>query len=177
MSQLRVSNIKGSFKFEPTSENFIQLIVQNDCENLNLKWYKNFVVLRAKFVYIIFWSSGYVNVTKIRELSDIRQVFEEFSRLTGIATSSKFKIQNIHAFGRLNNIPNLHQCYQKIRDYESGEFTVFFNPSFFHGLKIYNHLGTFLLFQSGNYSFLGCRSMKNLNKLSSAICAVMSKLS
>ena len=82
MFLMRVSNIKGSFRFEPTIENFNKLVTQ---ETFNLKWYKNFTVLRARFVYVIFWTSGYVNVTKIRDQSEISEVFEEFRTLTKIS--------------------------------------------------------------------------------------------
>ena len=59
MSELRIGNIKGSFTYKGNSELNLASLDQVK----QVKRHRNFVVLRLRFVYIIFQSSGYVNVT------------------------------------------------------------------------------------------------------------------
>lgn len=170
MSTFRLGNIKGSFKYSKTEKNteIIERLKSDDTKTI--KQHKNFLVLRATFVYIIFPSSGYVNVTKIRKICEIKPVFHEFIQLTGIIPNSRFKIHNIHAFGSFEIVPNLHKFQRELKDLKIEKTIVSFNPSFFHGLKIrIEELGTFVLFQSGNYSFLGAKSIAKLQKLSKII--------
>lgn len=167
MSKVRIGNIKGSFTYD---KNSVLNLNASHLEN-SVKKHRNFIVLRLRYVYIIFQSSGYVNVTKLRNALDVKECLKEFKKVTGLLNVSKFRIHNIHAFGRLEKCLNLHLCHQYIGHKARAEdIIVSFNPSLFHGMKIkVKDLGTFILFQSGNYSLLGARSLSKLEKLSNTI--------
>lgn len=171
MSELRIGNIKGSFTYKGNSELNLASLDQAK----QVKRHRNFVVLRLRFVYIIFQSSGYVNVTKIRNVLEIKDCLEEFREVTGISQHSKFRIHNIHAFGKLSRTLNLHQSHRQVaHKAQTQDIIVSFNPSLFHGMKIrVKDLGTFVLFQSGNYSLLGSRSLSRLQKLATTISTLL----
>lgn len=172
MATFRLGNIKGSFKYSKT-ENNCELISRLMNEK-SIKQHKNFFVLRDTFVYIIFPTSGYVNVTKIKTIPEIKSAIQDFTQITGIFPESRFKIHNIHAFGSFAEVPNLHKLQRELKNLKPEKTIVSFNPSFFHGLKIkIEHLGTFVLFQSGNFSFLGARSISKLQKLAHNISTII----
>ena len=175
MSEYRIGNIKGSFTFLKNKVNCEKLRAASERLGDRVKTHRNFIVLRLKYVYIIFQSSGYVNVTKLSNLLDIKECLKEFENVTRICEYSKFRIHNIHAFGKLKQSLNLHQYHQCIgHKARSEDIQVSFNPSLFHGLKIkVKDLGTFILFQSGNYSLLGARSIGKLQKLSAKISSLI----
>lgn len=179
MTEYRVSNIKGSFSFEKTSENIKKIRQYQPKKSESVVQHSNFTVIRSEFVFIIFWSSGYVNVTKIKNFADIKKVFPEFIELTDIQPVSRISIHNIHAFGVWKNNHNLNDLRIKLRRADlNSNIGVSFNPSFFPGLIIrIKNLGTFILFQSGKFAFLGVKSLKNLEKISHQICAVINQLS
>lgn len=176
MSEFRIGNIKGSFTFPKNAPNCDKLKTAIERLSKEVKTHRNFIVLRLQYVYIIFPSSGYVNATKLRNLSEVKECMKEFETATGIIQHSKFRIHNIHAFGRLTKTLNLHQYRQHIgHRARSEDILVSFNPSLFHGMKIrVKDLGTFILFQSGNYSLLGVRSVHRLQELAKRITDLIS---
>lgn len=176
MSEFRIGNIKGSFTFPQNKLNCEKLRLSIRTLSEQVKTHRNFIVLRLQYVYIIFQSSGYVNVTKIGSLLEIKECLKEFEKVTGIIHHSKFRMHNIHAYGKLKQSLNLHQYHQYIgHKARTEEIIVTFNPSLFHGMKIkVKDLGTFILFQSGNYSLLGARSIGKLQKLSEKISHLIS---
>lgn len=166
--KLKVSNLKIAF----TCDSQGLLHFKKTC--VSAKHYSNFSVLKLTFTYIIFWSVGYINVTKLRKEADIEKARKEFETEAQITLHSKSTIHNIfaHTTINLNNKP-LKWISTNI-DFESD--CVFFNKSFYPGLRIKSEDGTIIIFQSGKVTLLGSRSFSSLETLRSKCVSIQLQL-
>jgi len=137
-----------------------------------VKKFSNFVVIKAQFTYIVFWSGGYVNVANLKAFSDLELAKKEFQRLTGILLLSKWDVQNIHAHGQIDL--KRRSLSWIVRHSNPLDGKLLYDRSFFPGLRLKFPEGTIVIWQSGKYSALGVRDLNSLEKLVSK-CAIISQ--
>lgn len=110
---LKVSNIKGAFRITSSENvlNFLKKISTN-----HIKFYSNCVVLRHKFVYIIYWTSNYVNVTKIPDQKSLLESIHHFEEVTKLECVKKVDIHNIVAHGHFPERQILEDISKKVKN-------------------------------------------------------------
>ena len=155
--ELEVSNIKIAFTCDSQGlQDF-----KNSCTIA--KNYSNFSVLKLTFTYIIFWSAVYINVTKIKKKEDIEKARKEFETVSQISLHPKATIHNIFAHTKIElKSKSLKWIYDNI-EFENSQ--VYFNTSFYPGLRIKSKNGTLIIFQSGKVTSLGSNSFSSLEQL------------
>jgi TATA-box binding protein (TBP) (component of TFIID and TFIIIB) len=134
----------------------------------SVKKHHNFAVIRTKgCVYIAFFS-GFVNVTKLRTLTDAEEAVLAFKSLIGFKDIEDkgcplYIIDNIIASGHFGHTVNIHNLRQICAaDTTSGniqDIDFSYKPAYFAGafLKL-RGCGTILIFHSGAYSIVGAKS-------------------
>ena len=158
----QIQNIKGHFYvsckygFKKT----LQLICAN--KHIKIKFHHNFAVVRNKFVYIIWYERGFVNVTKIKSISKLHKSMSHFCKLFKVSSNNKkVTIDNITASGKFHQCINLKKLALFL---EAQQFQTRYNrykfPAIF--VKIYKH-GTLTIFGSGSFNIVGCRSLDHLS--------------
>ena len=158
-----INNYKISFRAPKDKVcKFIATTKENICR------YHNFVVLRKHFVYIIFHQSGFINVTKLKNLDEVRQAVCDFHIWIDWQQQQphSFTVDNITASGRLGKaIPLLRLK----RHFTTSQIRVTFKPELFAGLSIkYNTFelrGTIILFETGSYTIVGVKTCADVQKV------------
>ena len=154
-----IQNIKVGFRYEvknTPSSSIRERLQQKNSKNLH-----NFSVLRDKFVYSIFWTGGYVNITGIRNANKIQEAQNHIIELLNLDCRQSAEIHNICASGKLSKAVNL----ERIRDYVSNNTKdkVILNLSFFPALFIkVRNFGTCVLYRNGKYSLVAVRKFEDL---------------
>ena len=129
----------------------------------------NFLVLRSRWVFIIF-SNGFVNVTKIKNLDndviEMRQYLTQIIKLQQI----NFKVENLTGTCILDTKESTF--FSKLIKFQ-GEKTCFIKPTFttrkkigleydytsFPAIKIFTNVGVGLIFSNGKLNIVGCKSI------------------
>lgn len=171
-----VRNIKIAIQFD-TKKYSTKILKNNiDKKGLIIKHYHNFSVLRSEFVYSVFWSSGYVNITKIPSLEAIEKSKDQILRIMNICPEDlilNHSVQNICASGSFSQSFNLHEIGKR---WDSEQISLRKNLSAFPAIFAKcNNLGTCVLFQNGKYSLVGVRKEINLEPLLSLITCQLQK--
>ena len=164
----KVSNIKIAFTCNSEELRARQSV------KCKVKHYSNFSVLKLTFTYIIFWSSGYINVTKLKTKKDISSARIEIEELFKIKLHEKFDIHNIFSSGQINL--HIHSLYWIYKNIEVNSKKVLY-LSFYPDLRIMCRKGTIIIFQSGKVTILGCKSFENLSELYSKCASIQTQLS
>jgi hypothetical protein len=168
MFEYNVANVKVSLK---TSKIFLDnvYIIANK-KNLYCKKYKNFIVLKSVFTYIIFkskeeQSESHINITKIPKVCSISEAIDFIKSLINCSIIS-YKIDNIIATTNLRRDLNLANISKncKLQNLK-------YNNEKFPGLFIKFDKGTVILFHSGKIVIVGCKSEENIKCLIRKICA------
>jgi TATA-box binding protein (TBP) (component of TFIID and TFIIIB) len=142
--------------------------------------HNNFVVVRDNYTYIIFPERGFINVTKIKRLDEIKDLKKEIAKCFSLELSmldEDVVIDNITAAGDFGKRINLYALQNFINKNTSSDFTVIFNRDFFPGAfcKTYKY-GTVMVFVSGKYSIVGAKCLMHVNKLFQKIYAHICEL-
>ena len=163
---LNISNYKYSVKLEKLSKTFFKDIEINFFESL--KRVNNFIVLRFKWVFILF-QNGHVNITKIKNKKDIADAIQFLT--TKICPGScirHIKIDNLTATGHIKNVSlsafkdkNLTHLlrYHNTIDFRK-KIAIEWEFSTFPAIKIFADVGTALLFYNGKINLVGFKSEK-----------------
>lgn len=147
------------------------LLINNHC----IVNYSNYSVLRDIFVYIIFWSGNYVNITKIRKECDIAKAVKHFKTLIKCDSETKTTIHNICASGIFKKKHNLKLLHGYMKENENNA-RVKFNQNVFPALYVKYSNGTCIIFQNGKYTIVGCKSRKQVFDITETICVHMNAL-
>lgn len=140
--------------------------------SLNVVNHSNYSVLRDVFVYIIFWSGNYVNVTKIPSFKEVSKSVKHFQRILKINKCDyKITIHNICASGKFKKDYNLKKLHHILKEHIKGRVKL--NQSVFPALYVKYNIGTCIIFQNGKYTIVGCDKRKNIRTIVESICAVM----
>jgi len=129
-----------------------------------ITWYHNYVMLRNRFIYTIFWNSGFINATGIKCKSHIKKAVKHFMHLFHFSRKKKRKIiiDNITASGNYNCNINLRQFTSM--SFDKHVMSIKWNRCFFPAcfLRVYKH-GTLTLFSTGKYNIIGSRTEESVN--------------
>jgi len=150
-SRMKVQNIKIGFRFNPklSKSELINLL-----EKYDPKIYHNFLVLRLTFVFTIFWTGSYINITKIKSCQDIEKaVYEIINKLN--VKPDEVKIHNICLSGSIDKKVSLRELCQKLKTHYRTSFNTHFFPALF--LRRIKE-PTIVLFQNGKLSIIGAQS-------------------
>lgn len=156
----KVQNIKIGFRYD--SKTYNQNYIKEKLDHLSTKHSHNFSVLRNKYVYIIYWTSGYVNVTGIKQEALIADSQLHFSYLMNIKEEiSDPSIHNICASGRFSNQIDLERIHEIVR--EKSLLSAIYNLSYFPALFLKNpKYGTCVMYKNGKYSLVGVKKTENI---------------
>lgn len=155
--------------------------------NLDITHYSNFSVLRDIYVYIIFWSGNYVNITKIPSIRFLQHSIKHFMSILKIKSSrlkrlfkkkrllKNISIHNICASGRFKTSRNL-KTLRNFLTTEKLNARVKLNQTFFPALFVKFSQGTCIIFQNGKYTVVGCNNHKSVFEIADSICAYMKRL-
>ena len=170
MIEYSVANVKVSLK---TSKIFLDNVCEIAKEKkLYCKNYKNFIVIKSTFTYIIFkskdeQSESHVNITKIPNTNNILEAILTIQSLIP-CTIISYKIDNIIATTSLKKKINLETISK------SGKFkNLKYNNEKFPGLFIRFSLGTVIIFHSGKIVIVGCKSEDSIKCLIQKISALI----
>jgi len=167
MLEYNVANVKVSVKTSKILLDNVYVIAKR--ENLYCKNYKNFVVIKTLFTYIIFkskeqHSESHINITKIPKVTAIREAIDLIKSLINCKIIS-YKIDNIIATTNLRTELNLASISNNCR-----LENIKYNNEKFPGLFIKFNTGTIILFHSGKLVIVGCKSEENIKCLIKKIC-------
>jgi TATA-box binding protein (TBP) (component of TFIID and TFIIIB) len=140
-------------------------------------------VFRNSFVFVIFFSSGVVNVTGIKSFGYITQALQTF------CTTFKIKrrhiqdlvIDNVSANGQYNCPIDLSLLKQVINQRDNKEDNLIssasFNNSYFPAAfcRTYS-VGTILVFGSGRYNIVGAKCQSHVLEIYNEMLAIVSSL-
>jgi TATA-box binding protein (TBP) (component of TFIID and TFIIIB) len=132
----------------------------------------NFCVFKRRFVYIIFYNTGFVNCTKIRNYSEISAALEEFSQVFKLDLEyfSTPIIDNTTSSGSFDKVIYLNKLKEKIQAQNVFQ-KVNFNPEHFPGLFIKTNNGTIIVFHSGKYTIIGAKCQQQADTVFSQVHA------
>lgn len=158
-----VSNVKIHFKLSEEVNHLKKL--KNLKERWEVKWHSNFVVIRARFVYIAYFSSNHINATGLKSELDISSSLAELCEIYEIKSElfSNAKIDNITSSGSFNRKIKLNVIRQNLKEKTEEHSCSFnYNKDHFPGafLKFFSHsqkVGTAIIFNSGKYSIVGAK--------------------
>ena len=168
-------NIKIHFRvrvvipLNKTIADFLDLKVKNRfpaTDTLDIK--HNFCVFKRRFVYIIFFNTGYVNCTKIPNYSEISAAQEEFCQVFNLLSENLTTpiIDNTTCSGTFGQVIYLKKLKQEIvnQNWEEKNWcNVKFNPEHFPGLFIKTDNATIIVFHSGKYTIVGAKCQEEAN--------------
>ena len=132
-----------------------------------MKNYSNFSVIKDIYVFIVHWDTSYINFTKVKSLDQIPRAISHFSTITQLSCYSEYEVHNIIANGSLKLKKNISEI--PLQPEILNNYFIRKNRSFSPALFLKNHNGTFMIFQSGKFSFLGFQSLTCLIKTSKDI--------
>ena len=168
----KITKIKISIK----CFNYCLDTVQNKCkqENILLKTFNNFVVIKDKFTYIIFKKSckklsadNHINITKVDSFDNICEAIQFLRFLQSGISLKNIRIDNItvsHNFKRFIDIDILARV-------ASQTCFVTFNKETFPGLflKFKNGCGTAIVFYTGKSVLLGSKNLNDIEEILSSL--------
>jgi TATA-box binding protein (TBP) (component of TFIID and TFIIIB) len=167
MSSYKIANVKISLKTSPIS---LDIVSNNLLEKgYYCKRYQNFLVIKTKFTFILFKTNSkgenHVNITKIPQLSYIKEAIKVIKKLTLCTVKSK-TIDNIIATTSANHNLNLKKI---VSDKKFSKIK--YNNEKFPGLFLKFEKATAILFHSGKIVIVGSKSEKNIKWLIKKIFA------
>lgn len=176
-----IRNIKVSIQVK---QQFLNIVEEN-CLNrgISIKKHNNFIVLYNKFVYTIFRESkdqtNHINITKIPSFDIIQESLDFLStELSFDIIPNSLKIDNITGSLNLNKKLVLCELIEKTKKYTTHEKIILsYNNEKFPGLFMKvslstKKIGTIIVFTSGKIVFVGCKTVSDLECLTSLIHAL-----
>ena len=157
----KIANIKISIKTKGLClNNVLNKALENKLYCVN---YKNYIVLKNTFTYIIFKYNknkiNHINITKLKSKIDVLAAIKLIKKLLNIKIHF-FSIDNIIATGFIGDKLNLQFIIEK-KYFEVMKY----NNETFPGLFIKFEIGTIILFSTGKFVCVGVKSEKNLKCL------------
>jgi len=163
--EYKIANVKVSIKTSPLSLDIVLLKCQE--KNLYCKNYKNFLVVKSLFTFIIFKKNknneNHINITKIPNLDLVSNALSTIKELTNCEVISH-TIDNIIASTssekplNLQHISSVFPCVK-------------YNNEKFPGLFVKFKLGTAILFHSGKIVLVGVKKEEDIQCLIQSIFA------
>jgi hypothetical protein len=161
-----IKNIKLSIKIGPFNLNTVCNHLKYHNIEMDIK--NNFIIIRNKFVYILFKSNSkifnHINVTKIPSeifINDsITHILNILKPLNIIYHS--YKIDNITAILHNNN---MNVNILKLANNLKSKFYIRLNKEKFPGIFIAFRNGLVIIFNSGKIVSVGCKSINSLKEL------------
>lgn len=156
--ELKISNVKLSCKIRLLKTTNLSF----NTDNIPIKYYSNFCVIKTKYVFVIFTKLGknntfHVNITKIPCL---HQVLEAVSELKNIIKDqyivTEKQIENLTCIYNIQKIINLRQLLTKFKP--TNNFNILnlrYIPEKFPGMFITLKQCTVLLFSNGKIVVIG----------------------
>lgn len=170
MLDYKIANVKVSLKTD-------KVFLDNVCEiakekKLYCKKYKNFIVLKSNYTYIIFkskeqQSESHINITKIPNTKSVRKAIDVITSLI-LCTIISYKVDNIIATTNLNRQINLASIVNN-KKFNNLKY----NNEKFPGLFIKFSIGTVIIFHSGKIVIVGCKTKKSVKCLIRKICVLI----
>lgn len=172
-----VANVKVSLKTSQISLDNVAHIAKEN--NLYFKCYKNFVVFKNKFTYVIFKTNksfqNHINITKIRDLFFITEAVDLFKSIFTCEVK-KITVDNIIATTEINNFIDLSILQDQIKfHFIHLDFKVKYNSEVFPGLFIKTLFGTIIFFKSGKIVLVGSKSKGDIEWLMQKIYVLITK--
>lgn len=146
----RVSNVKISFRLKTTVDVPLHRF-------RNARVTDNYLIVKGQFTYTVYHSAKVGNITGIPTFSKIRKALRGFCRIFDFKRSNLFhiRVDNTTASGQYLkkiNFWKLSKCLGK-------NWILRHNPSLFPGAFFNLRTGKkVIIFKSGNYIILGCKS-------------------
>jgi hypothetical protein len=159
MFQYKIANVKVSIKSSAlVLDNVIKTCMEKD---LYCKNYKNFLVVKNLYTYIIFKQNknneNHINITKIPNLDSVLHAIQCIQELTNCLVLSQ-TIDNIIASTSCQKQLNLKEISQLFPN-------VKYNNEKFPGLFIKFKKGTVILFHSGKIVIVGAKNEPDIECL------------
>ena len=168
---LVISNYKCSFRVKESG--LFDTLNRSDFgeSGWSVKRINNFIVLKAQgWVFIVF-SNGFVNVTKIRNLSEEFESLVEFIK-THFGSDATLTIDNISAsislpykgFSKLlkSNPKEENWFRMYLKQHSLKRLGVHYDFTTFPAVKIFTDVGTGLLFASGKLVLVGSKQESHI---------------
>lgn len=165
--QFNVANVKVSIKIKAIPLDIVSKILKE--KNILFKIHNNFIVVKAKFTFIIFKSKifqeNHINITKIPNVDLISYAIIEIENILN-CSHLNLCIDNIIASSNLNRKLNLiqivkNQTFEKVK----------YNNQKFPGLFATFTKGTAIIFHSGKIVIVGCHKVEDIEWIIKNICA------
>ena len=161
-----IKNIKLSIKIGPFNLNTVCNHLKYHNIEMDIK--NNFIIIRNKFVYILFKSNSkifnHINITKIQSEifinESITHILNILKPLNIIYHS--YKIDNITAILHNNN---MNVNILKLANNLKSKFYIRLNKEKFPGIFIAFRNGLVIIFNSGKIVSVGCKSINSLKEL------------
>ena len=157
-----VNNIKISLylvKHRCLLENIKQLFSSNSISSNS----SSFFILRASsFIYTIF-HNGHINVTNLKNHSDINRCISFILQQLNYSDAYDYKIDNLSSSGSIGKIPCFVDFLHRLKDH-SHIISVKYANSIFCGAFVKFQTGTICLSKTGKFSIVGCKSLEDINK-------------
>jgi TATA-box binding protein (TBP) (component of TFIID and TFIIIB) len=179
-----ITNLKISVKIPIADlQEYKQLVVRLKENKGFKKKYRNFVIIKSDYCYILF-CNGHINITGIKTMTEIDWVLFEVGQIFGHYPigSPNYAIDNISAsynmgisfnLAHLSYFSNLHNISLLLGEdgnkLENGTkkrmIGMFYEPELFPAVKLSTQKGTCLIFTSGKVNFVGVKSSEGLQWL------------
>lgn len=164
----KIANVKVSCKVKHLPLD----IVKNRLETFGVvNCYNNYLVLKAKYTYIIFKTKdkgfpiNHINITKIPNTSLVKEAVSDIENILGCETFD-LVIDNITGSAKLDKKIDLIQI-TKEKKFEK----IKYNNQKFPGLFLKLERGTAIIFHSGKIVIVGCRKEEDIECILQAILA------
>ena len=153
--RFKVANVKVSVKIQAIPLDIVFKIAKS--KNICCKLHNNFIVLKAKYTFIIFKAKdlieNHINITKIPKIKSIYKAIKEIEQLLN-CTHFNLSIDNIIASS------NIHRKLNLISIIEKKKFNkIKYNNQKFPGLFLTFKKGTAIIFHSGKIVIVGCKNI------------------
>ena len=165
----KITNIKLSVKCRNISLDS----VFDSCFNQNIpfKKFNNFLVIKAKYTYILFKKSTkninhgdfHINITKIPSFQEISECIEFLKKLAPTIKLLSFKVDNISVSYNLNCIVDILQ----LQSIAKPDCHITYNKETFPGLflKFKEGFGTAIVFYTGKCVLLGSKNASQVENI------------
>ena len=157
--QFKVANVKVSVKIPTIALDIVYHIARK--KNIPTNFQNNFIVLKAKYTYIIFKkgrnsSENHINITKIPNISSISKAIKEIEDLLS-CKHYNLRVDNIIASSNLYKTLDLVEIVKR-KKFEK----IKYNNQKFPGLFITFEKGTIIVFHSGKIVIVGCKKISEI---------------
>ena len=172
-----ISNIKMSLKLKPDKVQIFKTLKTLETV-LNVTFYNNFAVFKKRdpvkdllFVFTCF-NSGHINITKIQKVNYLKYAIKLLKNIFRFKTKHIIRIStdNITANGYMRQIRFFKKTIDGINindknnSHDNNICSVRFDPNHFSGAVIKFGHGSIILFPSGKFICIGCKTIQRVNR-------------